>query len=63
MDKVLQSKGEDLMKFNIQILYDIFTHPQRKLIDHNLAYQLIVQHSQNTNDQNIFILFQKFDIL
>ena len=61
LDEVLQSKGEDFMKFNIQILYNIFKHPKRKLINHNLAYQLIVQHSQNSNDQNIFILLPTLD--
>lgn len=61
LDDYLEKYGKTLMKSPIQSLFNIFNHQHRKLKQHNLAYELIQQHYEETNDSNIFILLKTLD--
>lgn len=61
LDEYLAKYGNELMKIKINSLYNIFNHKQRKLLDHNLAYDVICQYFNKTKNYDIFILLDSLD--
>ena len=60
LDYYLIQNGEKLLNSPINSLYNIFSHPRRRLTKHNLAYELIHEHSRK-KDKNISILLPFID--
>lgn len=61
LDEYLEKYGQELMKKPVQSLFNVFNHEKRRLTKHDLAYELIKQHHESTNDFDIFILLDKLD--
>lgn len=61
LDDYLLFHGEELIKQPIEILLRIFTHPKRKLINHNLVYDLIYDYFFFAEKPEIFQIFQTLD--
>lgn len=61
LDNYLQKYGIEMMELPIQTLYNIFSHPNRKLADHNQAYKLINLAFKNSRNHSILILISKLD--
>lgn len=61
LDLYIKNYGEELIKLNIHLLYNIFNHKNRSLTEHNSSYELIIDHFNKTNDFSIFILLPSID--
>lgn len=61
LDDYLEKYGKDLMNAPIQSLVNIFNHKKRKLTQHDLAYNLIGQHFENSKNFEIFVLLDSLD--
>ena len=61
LDEYVTKYGCELMKSPIQSLSRIFNHKKCQLKNHNLAYELIKQQFENSQDPTIFILLDKLD--
>lgn len=58
LDDYIENEGENLMRLNIQILYNIFSKKIKKFTKHDRAYELINQNFLENHDSNIFILLK-----
>lgn len=61
LDYYLEKYGEKLMNSPIQSLINIFNHRERKLTNHNLAYNLIKEQVKRTNDPSYNVLITTLD--
>lgn len=58
LDDYIENQGERLMRLNIQTLYNIFNHKNKKFTKHDRTYELIHQRYNENQDGNIFILLR-----
>lgn len=61
LDDYLEKYGKELMNTPIQSLVNIFNHKKRKLTQHDLSYNLIGQHFENSKNFEIFVLLDSLD--
>lgn len=61
LDDYLDRYGIEMMKLPINTLFNIFNHQNCSLQNHDIAYNLIKIHYNQTNDQSIFILLPCLD--
>lgn len=61
LDDYIDKYGQELIKLPIQTLHIIFNHHKRYLTQHDIAYDLIKQHFEQTRDANIFVLLESLE--
>ena len=60
LDNYIEHYGIEMMKLPIQLLFNIFTNPKRKLSNYEKLYELIQNYYNETNDFRIFSLLTTF---
>lgn len=61
IDQILELYDNELFAIPVKLLNIIFTHPKKRLTNHNLCYILILKHYQQNNNNEILILLQYLD--
>lgn len=61
LDNYLDHYGIEMLKLPIQLLFNIFTNPERKLSKYEYLCELILNYYNETNDFQIFSLLTTFD--